>query len=314
MKQLLFYFTIIISLFACHIDQKQKNFQFENEIKSIQENKNLELTSHIYIKGKINDTIDGIFLFDTGANGLILDKTFLSKNQLTSNISKEAHYAYGVGENKTKFQSTSDISLEINNKTFKDLELRVMPLDSIFSKVLNHKIDGIIGADIFNDHLLKIDFDKATFELLDSISVKDMELYTRLQYNSNYRKPIVLAAIDINTESSINCHLIFDTGSGRGISLTHKKGIEENLFFEHIACEEDSVSGMGGISTSCYLPIKQVELSNIQIKADTIEIGKDKKGALGLHDMYDGLLGMRIIEKFNLIIDNNSEVIWFKQR
>lgn len=276
---------------------------------------NLELTSHVYLTCLINDSIKGEFLFDSGANGLILDESFLVKNNLEDSIiqSKNGH-TYGVGLNRTKHKSITDISISIDNQKFSDLELRVMPLDSIFSSILNHKIDGIVGYDIFDEYLIKMNFDKSTFKLIDSISPSEEKEYVKLTYTDKYRKPIIKTTIIQENKERIECRLIFDMGSGRGISLTKNKGLKENLFSDNLACERDSIAGMGGESESCYLAVDSIKFVDIKMEVDSIEIGNDEKGALGMHNMYDGMLGMRIIDHFNVVINPHGKEIWLQER
>jgi hypothetical protein len=189
-----------------------------------------------------------------------------------------------------------------------------MPLDSMFKDVLNHRIDGILGYDIFNESVIKFDFDNKQFQVCDSLTELEKETYSKIEYERRYRKPIIKTELHTNNSNSFKCTLIFDMGSGRGISLTHKKGKSEKLFKPDMYCEKDSISGMGGTSESCYITANYLVIDNLKIDIDTIEIGRDQNGALGLHDMYDGLVGMEVIKKYNLLIYNSKNRIWLKKR
>ena len=60
-------FIIIISFLLSSCLTERNGVKFEKD-------------GHFYIYAKINDSIEGRFIFDTGASGLYLDSTFVKKH------------------------------------------------------------------------------------------------------------------------------------------------------------------------------------------------------------------------------------------
>lgn len=278
---------------------------------------NMVLASHLYLKINIQDSTEGYFLFDSGANGLILDKTFVKENRLSLASSKHSYKTYGVGEGSLDATYAYNVSSSFNDHYFEFDSCRIMGLDSLLGSVLDNKIDGIIGADVFSDYIMKMDFDNQYVRLTNGIDKKDLEDYVAIPYSYEYRKPMVPINISLNEVKQFPAKLMFDMGSGSGVSLTHKKSIKENLFsHDHsLFCEVDSVSGIGGISSICLLEINAIETDTLVLQEKgEIEISKDKRGALGMHTMYDGILGMDIIKNYNVVIDQEKQIIYLKRR
>jgi len=283
--------------------------------------KELELTSHIYLKVSINDSITGVFLFDTGANELIIDQKFATENSLTF-LSKEAlqkkkEYSYGVGEGKLKNNYLEKVKIEIANRKFIREEVRTMALDSLFADVLGHEINGIVGYDLFKAYWCIMDFDSSQLSLNDTMPTALLKGYEKIPYQKEYRKPMVQVALELPNNKKIKSKLIFDMGSGRSISLTHQKALTENLFntIDSLNCQGHEVTGIGGKGQSCEGEIKSINFgTSIQLDSINIELGRDQKGALGMHKMYDGLLGMEVIRQFNVIIDQKGKNIYLRKR
>ena len=283
--------------------------------------KNLELTSHVYLSTTINDSIQGVFLFDTGANELIVDQRFAKATQLEfiskEDLKKEKKYSYGVGEGRLQNNYLKQLIVKIADRKFERQVVRTIALDSLLGSVLNHEINGIIGYDLFKDYWAFFDFDNYKLSLNDTIAPNLLKDYEKIPFKKEYRKPMIQVELELPNDKKIKSKLMFDMGSGRSVSLTHQKAISENLFnsIDSLNCYEEDVTGIGGQGKSCEGKIKSIRFgSSIQLDSINIELGKDQKGALGMHTMYDGLLGMDIISRFNVIIDQKEKNIYLKKR
>jgi len=314
-----FVFFLLLSFIACR-DSGSKIVEQANETNENLSDANLDLTSHVYIKAFVNDSIYGEFLFDTGGNELVVDSGFLFRNNIEiipHTEKRNTNYTHGVGESKIQHSYLNDISITVDQKQFNTEEIRMINLDSMFSKTLNHRIDGIIGYDLFKDFIVEFNFDKKKISLIESLDSSHLQTYNAIPYSHEYRKPMVQTDLTLTSGFSFAAKLMFDMGSGRSLSLTHRKAQKENLFSEidSLDCVESSSSGMGGRSVNCYGKLSKFNLGTLETLTDIeVDLGKDQNGALGLHDMYDGLLGLGIIKNFNLILDQQNKIIYLKQR
>ena len=313
-------FLIFLTLASCQNTASAPELNWEKPDASYIEleplEKAIELTSHLYLKATINDSISGVFLFDTGASGLILDQEFCSKSGLNIPVDGDKTYSYGVGESRLLHQYTDQVVIEVDKKKFLHKEIRIMALDSLLSKALDHQIDGIIGLDVFGDFIVDINFDKLEINLIDSISELSTT-YQQLAFKKEYRKPMVNLKVTLEDSSEIQCKLVFDMGSGRSISISHQKAKQEQLFrrIKDLDCSVEEVGGIGGQSTSCTGLLRSIHWQNgVRLDSIVVELGKDKNGALGLQKMYDGMVGMEVIRQFNIIIDQKRSLIYLSPR
>ncbi|OAV45269.1 retropepsin-like aspartic protease [Lewinella sp. 4G2] len=317
-RNILVYVVLLFPLSGCEQDKSPEIIAVEAVRNTSVELRPppVELTSHLYIVATVNDSIDGVFLFDTGANDLILDRTFAMHHALDTLSTADRSFTYGAGEGKLAHEYLSEIQLKFDGREFTPEKVRMMALDSMLGDVLDHRIDGIIGYDLFKDFIAKIDFDEETFTLLNRLP-EDFETYSRVQYKIAYRKPMVTVEAEIAADRVITANVLFDMGSADALALTHRKAKQEQLFsvVSDDDCSSSTSEGIGGSSSGCSLSISSLRIDKT-LKVDSINVwlGKDQKGALGLHDMYDGVLGLETIRLFDLLFDPGQRSIYFRER
>lgn len=309
-------FNINISCGKTKENRKYHNQDLEKEIPSVEGN--MVVASHIYLRATIQDSIEGLFLFDTGASDFIIDQDFLQTNSRSKLVIDEARqYSYGVGNGRLRNKYLDSISINFEGRVFSVLEPRVMKLDSLFSGVLDQEINGIIGYDLFKDLIININFDNNTFSLDTMLSREAISEYQVLRYKKEYRKPMINVNISTDSLSKFRSKLIFDLGSGREISLTHRKSLKHNLFENQakLNCQNYEVSGIGGHSQSCSMVADSLFVTDkLQLSNISVELGKDESGALGMHKMYDGMLGLGVLKNYNIIINQNQRMIYLQAR
>ena len=77
----------------------------------------IEYNGHIYIKTKIEDSICGNFIYDTGAKELILDTAFCKKNKLIFKTTQDTKIG-GVGNSIQNAKIVLDtLTYKIDKKT-----------------------------------------------------------------------------------------------------------------------------------------------------------------------------------------------------
>ena len=154
---------ILLTLFSCNNQSQNKSEQEPIKEAIILPDNAIPF---IYKGGvimdiKVNDSIMGSFLFDTGSDQLYLDSSFVANNNILTQKGRTKEIS-GVGANTPRVPVSDNIKLEIDSLTITYNNVPVLNLNSIRGE----KIDGIFGIDIFRSSVLRINFDSSYFQII----------------------------------------------------------------------------------------------------------------------------------------------------
>lgn len=255
----------------------------------------IKYDGHIYIKTTINDSINGNFLYDTGALDFCLDTTFVRKNKFQFD-KKENIEMGGVGNGTITSQFVNDkIYYKVDKKYIHSRETYLLGLKNF----MGENIDGILGVKTFQNRPHKIDFinKKLTFtnkhENYDSIKFiyEGDKIYLPLHYT-----------IDKKEHSG---KFILDLGSTTTV-LNSTSGINTANGISSIG-----IGGIGGETKSKTIFVDTIKLGNQLITDYAIDISEDTAGALADAN-YDGILGTDILDDFDIIINLEHKILYLK--
>lgn len=116
------------------------------------------ISGHLQFSGEIN-SINGVFILDTGAGRTVIEEKQKEKFKLTAEALNGA--AVGAGGANLAIQNSKNNSFVLGNLLLTNVELILMNLDHIngaFEQLGIEKVDGIIGADILTTQKAIIDY------------------------------------------------------------------------------------------------------------------------------------------------------------
>jgi hypothetical protein len=270
----------------------------------------------MFIKMKVNDSIDGNFIFDTGASLAILDKDFVVKNQIKTEDGSFKMNGVGEGGGELSgFIRQLKFSHGKLNRIFK--AIRVINL----RKLLRHGgIDGIIGINLFDNKRVEFNFENNSFIIHNEIFQPLQNGYTPASIIANMNRGELFyydVKIDL-TDTIIKNILVFDTGNAGRISLHTKCAETYNLQNLNTIAEITSfnIGVGGGNSKNNYIYAKEIDLDNYIINKYLISYSLDKKGAHNTKSNNKinpvGLLGMKVIKNFNWFFDFKNDKFYLK--
>ena len=244
-------------------------------------------------------------MLDTGATafGLVLDSASFARldTSLFSRKPQPMELAFYRAE------YIGDVCIAIGENvplTYQDMKVLVFEESRMPTRNLarNFEVIGIIGYPLFDNRITSIDFDNNTLCFLDSLPKTEWFTPIKLtKSESGFRFMEVegLPIVQRNKPASV----VFDTGNLWGIILKKEfvrqypsySEVQWYGMSEYVRWRADSVT-IGGLT-----------LNNVPLRFDRNGVGKEYTVEIG-----EGLMGMAVMKRFNLIIDFHSNILYIK--
>lgn len=256
---------------------------------------------HIHLDVKVQDTIHGDFIFDTGWSGICLDSLFCKKNKFdyeTADVKLS-----GIG-NETR---TGKFFRDTVNYVFGAKEYRFSTLTVItdLKGMIGNKLDGVAGVETFAQKPYMIDYVSQKIIFMDSVKG-----YEPVNAQFEGRDIFLSSSITLENGKKIQGKFLLDTGSNRTV-LNSNFLNTDGIHNAEGKTKFLSKGGVGGDSNGYFLPVAAVDLGKFRIKKLNITISTDTLGWLASPD-HMGIIGNDLLDDFNVIFDHQKEKIWIK--
>lgn len=307
-KVFLRYVFISIFLISCHSQEFHENANAENGFQMPSDAIPIIYRKHIYIEG-VADKTKSVFVFDTGADNLYFDSLFFSNNKFAYDKIATALLP-GVGSKPQKIKLILDtVNFQFANHEYKTNNVPVLGLKNILGDIA----DGILGLNYFAKKVLEINYNHQFMIIHDSINPMAINGYTKIKCENVNNRLYVPIKLKIHDSLEITGKCTLDLGSGGSISLTSPTANKYDLNNE-IKIKRSYYSkygGVGGETSRHDFIAKSVYIGDYELSDFVMDYSEDKSGALSSSKNL-GLLGNRILENFDLIIDFKYSMLYLK--
>lgn len=268
--------------------------------------------SFVVIKMSVNGSGRLRFILDTGVRNTII-------TELHAEDSVDLEYTrmrelQGLGSGNVMNAYVSDGNTFQLNRKFKISNRSVFVLtDDVFnlSRQTGSKINGIVGADFFANHVVAIDYsrrrlkfyDPATFVAPDDFGVMPMTLEGQKMY-------LHLSVLETD-EAHRTIKMLIDTGA----ELT---AWFQTLTNDAVRIPKKSIKGrigegLSGEVTGIYARVPQICIANYCVR-NPVVVFPDPQSITGIirDTDRDGTIGGQLLRRFNVIIDTHHRKFYFK--
>ncbi len=246
--------------------------------------------NRMYFQGKINgsDLLD--IQFDLGAGAANVNKKSVKK--ININFDKKGHIINSDGAHETRVSSSTDF--EIGGLSWNGIELYE-------TKNMKNYEDAIVGNSFFLDQIYAIDYEKKVLILYDELPEIKPEYVQQDMLLDNGVRPVFEACFSIKGKMYKGWFL-FDTGNT-------SNGIIGNTFLgaNKLYPKFSNIIGLGNKKVA-FIPA--LILANKTFSKGVITLEKPNKN--GSQYKFGGLIGNKILKRFNVIIDNRQGFIYLK--
>lgn len=177
-------------------------------------------------------------------------------------------------------------------------------------EIMGEHIHGIMGASIFRNYVVKINYNQQVITLYNPATFKaPTRKYTRHEIQLERNKPYINSQIKLSGDTSIQTKLLLDTGAGLSL-LLYANSHTGLVLPEHIL-KANIGSGLGGFLEGyvgrvtdfefCGYPFRHL-ITNFQDVSDIQDSTT--------YSNKQGIIGNDLLSRFNLILDFPGEVLY----
>ncbi len=259
----------------------------------------------IIIKLQINNSSPLNFIVDTGLKATLLTELSYG-DSLTLNAADEIQLK-GLGGDKTiTALSARDNTISIGSLTGYKQDVVIL-MDNIFhlSEKLGMKIHGIIGYDLFKDHVVEINYSTKRLKIYrpDTYKYKKSEKYKNFPLIWHRFKPYVnLNVMMCDTGEILPMHMLIDTGSSDAIwifkeSMGNTQVPEPNIrtYLGH---------GLSGEVYGYKARISSIVLGDFKLKEPIASFPDSSDLSIALsYKLRNGSIGGEVLRRFKVIFN-----------
>lgn len=253
---------------------------------------------HIYLPATIQDSVQGEFVFDTGASDLYLDSLFHARS-LAGSMPAGKGMIGGVGGKMQVVRILmKPFAFTLPSGNYQSSN--ITPLLHL-KEILGRRADGIVGQNFFKGKYIGIDYRDGNFNVTDS---PDTTGYRRIPLQYRDGRLFIEGVVVSVAGKTIKGTFLLDTGNGGSADFTSHAAQKYGLPDANIekSTYRNTSGGIGGEAHYVKCIAQEVDLDTFRLKNVSISYSQDKAGSLA-SEKYDGLIGNQILNRFDVIID-----------
>ena len=233
-------------------------------------------------------------VLDTGASGSL---TVRAAEQLKLKVQDQGE-TEGVGQKKVDYGLARVSSLQLGGLSLKDVAMNVMPFDGTDQVFGNKPVDGIIGLEIFQHRVVKIDY------LHHQVTFTDPEKFVYagkgdiVPFALPEQVPVIDATLD-----GIPGKFGVDTGARSALLLFGPFSANNKLAEKYHATLHGITGwGVGGPVYSLLARARELRMGNVVVRDPMARLSTQKTGlTAGSH--LAGLIGPDVLSQFDVTFD-----------
>ena len=265
----------------------------------------LERGGRFVIDAKIDGKGPFAFIFDTGGHSILAPE---AAKRLGLKLVGEG-VSFGSGEGSTPTQYAKVGSLAIGGAEFVDQPFLIMPFSySLSERGEKAPIVGILGLEVFDRFLVRIDYDRNAITLtsFDTPSPTPHGIAVPFQFTQDM--PLARAKVDghegifgIDTGNAGDVVIFHDWAVSAGIAERYRAGVPLVSF------------GAGGESVNYLASTERFEIGGQSVADLRARLSQDTGGAFAALGEA-GNIGQAVFSRFNITFDYRKQIMYLEPR
>lgn len=255
-------------------------------------------STHIFLEVMVNGKGPYAFVLDTGAPRSVVDSRIAEETKLK--LAGEIA-AGGTGANVRTAHFANNVNLGLPGVNLAKQTIVALSMED-FESILGHKIDGILGIDLFQNFVVEIDYAASRLRVYSNES---------FQYNGDGKVvPITVESLICSANATVKLpgrepvegNFKIDTGSNADARL-NSPFVDQHKLTENLTESfETGGYGIGGESSNKVTRIESFEIGGLKFEGPIVLMSQAKQGA-GANANFAGVVGGGLLERCNVIFD-----------
>ncbi|WP_124642161.1 aspartyl protease family protein [Amniculibacterium aquaticum] len=298
---LLFFFNLIFGQNGLQIPENTSQIKIPFRL----------INNLIFIESEING-IPMTLLLDTGVSETIIFS--IEEKEITLKNTEKINFT-GLGEGtETQGLVSKKNKLEIGKLLDNSHTLYIiLNTDFNFSSQIGIPVNGIIGYDFFENHPVKIDYQKKRITLYKDrvLAKRKTKNYQEIPISIENNKPYLEAQVQLKSDNK-KSKLLIDTGNSDALWLFPNK--IENFQLGAPFFEDYLGRGFNGDIHGKKSRISTVNFGSFMLNKTTVSLPDDEAiKSLNLVTNRVGSVGDEILKRFDVVFDYKNQKIYLKK-
>lgn len=265
---------------------------------------------HIFIKVKVDGSEPLDFIFDTGDGLTVIDTDIAESLKLDRDHDVKRTSASGSVTGALILHNV----LEIGEMTVNDIEVYSLSLNHL-ERLIGRNVDGIIGFDLLDKHIVQIDYDRMEFEIYDNDTFEysgdgiefDLELTNFI--------PHIKCAVKLNNGEVLKGEYFVNTGAGTTVDFNTPFVNKHDIIDKTGEHYSYLTGGLGKDETKHYEGrVVEFKIKDVKFENMPVGISQAKHGIQHSKKVF-GIIGNNVLRRFNIIFDyKNYKMYWEKNK
>ncbi|WP_343680924.1 aspartyl protease family protein [Chryseobacterium arthrosphaerae] len=255
----------------------------------------------VYIHCKVNNSDQLKFLFDTGADGSVINTG--SKKDINLKIDGTSANKGSNGINTVEYSSHNTIQFGGIRKD--DVLLTLIPYETT-------NFDGVFGADMMQGKVIEIDYHKKEIRFYDENDRSiDLSGYEKMKLHLVDNYPAVESSITVNGKEYSG---LFGLDTGADDALTIAAPYATNNAFARVMKTIGKARAQGSDGSVYEMPVvncPSITFAGKYLYNVPVTLSGSTEGIDATEKMA-GFFGNKFLKRFNAVIDFKNQTIYFK--
>lgn len=267
--------------------------------------------SYVVITLKINDSSPLNLILDSGVRNTIITEMQEGDHVSINYSDVKDLMGLGGGSHLEAFVSNYNTikagRIKMKNKTVYVLQNDIFNL----SKHTGTKINGLIGADFFQDYSIEIDYVAKRLRFYEPVPFDNPKGYEVLPITIEQQKLFLELSV-LNFDSTRQkVKMLIDTGAL--LNAWFQSQTKASVPVPPLSVSGSIGEGLNGLITGKYARIPEICVGSFKLKQPIVSF-PDSASIAGIlaNSNRDGTIGSQLLSRFHLIVDYNNRKIYFK--
>lgn len=270
----------------------------------------------ILVDIELDRTLPLTFIFDTGAEHSILFHKVMA-DLIDLEYTKRMRILGSDLSNDVFALIVRNVFLEVRKSKLVKRDILVLENEiSQLREALGLEINGILGSSFFKGMVVHINYRKKKLIIehpTEFVPPKANEGYTIFDMKIASNKPYLNIPVQFLNDKTVDCRLLVDTGAG--IPLLIHANTDTNIVLPDFLVDGKLGYGLGGAIRGYLGKVKNLKLKELQLDYPITSFQEiDMIGYEDYDFVRNGILGNKLLSRFDLILDYMNSKFYMKPR